>query len=658
MLDSTRRDMKSKQGNEQENVASLSILSLSALGVVFGDIGTSPLYALKTVIALSGGKPDQTMALGTLSLLIWTLIIVVTIKYVWVAMRIDNDGEGGILALMSLVERKAKARSAILTLGLLGAALIYGDGAVTPAISVLSAVEGLNIVAPSFAPYVLASAVAILVGLFIIQALGTARIGKMFGPIMLVWFMTIAILGVCGIARHPSVLLAINPTYGFTYLRSNGLTGFLALGGVFLSVTGAEALYADMGHFGPRPIRVAWLTLVFPSLLLNYAGQAALVLEGAPVSDNIFYRLCPPAWIVPMVVLATIATIIASQSIITGAFSMTRQAIQLGWLPRLKITQTSSVGYGQIYVGAINWMLMIVTCSLALGFRKSDHLAAAYGIAVSGTMLATSALLFVAMRHIWKWSLIRAGAVAGLLIMIDMAFFAANFSKIASGGYVPLVLAALAFCTMLIWHRGAKAVFRRVHEEVIPFDQFMADISQKKISRVPGTGIFLTRTTRDIPPVMSWHVSHSRSLHERLFVLTVQAEPVPWIDDAKRLTMKEIAPNFWRASARYGFMEPPDIPALLRQAHEAGCKIDLSDVTYYVGYETILSRDKHRGMPRWAAAYFAFMQRNSVHLGDYLRLPSEAVVEIGARFPFEAGRRDQLATVTVSCSFRLATQRL
>ena len=607
----------------------LRALSLAALGVVFGDIGTSPLYTLKTVIALSGGKPDQAVALGTLSLVIWTLFIVTTIKYVSFAMRIDNDGEGGILALMALLGVKIKPRPVIIALGLLGAALIYGDGAVTPAISVLSAVEGLNIVAPSFAPYILPSAVVILVALFFIQSQGTARIGRAFGPIMLVWFVTIALLGIWGIALHPSVLIAINPMYGFAYLHSGGVTGFLVLGGVFLCVTGAEALYADMGHFGARPIRLAWLALVFPSLVLNYAGQAALVLEGAPVSDNIFYRLCPAALQIPLVVLATMATIIASQSIITGAFSMTRQAIQLGWLPRLRITQTSAEGYGQIYVGAVNWTLMVVTCGLALGFRKSDNLAAAYGIAVSATMLATSALLFIAMREIWGWSFIRAGGIAGVFIIIDTSFFAANFSKIASGGYVPLILAAFAYGIMRIWHRGANAVSARIHEEIIPIGEFMADISRRKIPRVPGTAIFLTRTSQDIPPVMGWHLSHNRSLHQRVFVLRVETKSVPRIGDAKRLAITEVAPEFWRASARYGFMERPDIPALLRQAHEGGCGIDLSDITYYVGHETILSRDDGKGLPKWVTACFGFMQRNSVHLSDYLRLPADAVVEIG-----------------------------
>jgi len=618
-----------KTGNRPAPSSSLQALSLSALGVVFGDIGTSPLYTFKTVLALTGGKPDRAVILGTLSLVLWTLIIVTTVKYVSFAMRIDNDGEGGILALMSLLGVKLRPRPVIVALGLLGAALIYGDGAVTPAISVLSAVEGLNIIAPSLSHYVLAFAVVILVALFFIQSQGTARIGRAFGPIMLVWFVTIALLGIWGIARHPSVLFAINPMYGISYLRSGGVSGFLVLGGVFLCVTGAEALYADMGHFGARPIRLAWSGLVFPSLVLNYAGQAALVLEGASTSDNIFYRLCPSVLLIPLVLLGTVATIIASQSIITGAFSMTRQAIHLGWLPRLKITQTSAEGYGQIYVGAVNWTLMIVTCGLALAFGKSDNLAAAYGIAVSATMLATSALLFIAMREIWGWGMIRAGGIAGAFIIVDMTFFAANFSKIASGGYVPLLLAALAYGAMLIWHRGAKAVSARLQESVVPINAFMADVLQRQVPRVPGTAVFLTRTNLDVPPLMVWHLSHSRALHQHLFVLTVETDSVPWVNDAGRLTMAEVAPQFWRASARYGFMERPDVTALLSHAHGCGCGIDLSDVTYYVGHETILPREDAKGMPKWIAFCFMLMQRNSTHLTEYFRLPSDAVVEIG-----------------------------
>lgn len=609
--------------------SSLPVLGLSALGVVFGDIGTSPLYTLKTVLALTNGNPNSATILGSLSLIIWTLIIVTTIKYVSVAMRINNDGEGGIIALMSLLGVKLKPQPVIVAVGLLGAALIYGDGAVTPAISVLSAVEGLKIEAPSFAPFVLPCSLLILVALFVFQPQGTARIGKIFGPIMLVWFVTLALLGVWGIAQHPSILAALNPVYGFSFLFSNGMAGFFVLGGVFLCVTGAEALYADMGQFGPRPIRLAWLALVFPSLVLNYAGQAALVLSGVPTSDNIFYRLCPPVLLVPLVVLATIATIIASQSIITGAFSMTRQAIQLGWLPRLQIKQTSEEGYGQIYVGTVNWMLMIATCGLVLAFKKSDNLASAYGIAVSATMLATSALLFIAMRQLWGWGLIRAGAVAGTFIVIDLAFFLSNLTKIASGGYVPLLLAAFVYGMMLIWHRGAKAVSARLNEVVVPIKAFMKIIGEGRIARVPGTAVFFTRTKQDVPPVLMWHVKHNRALHERVFVLSVVTESIPWIHDASRLTFIEIAPQFWRAAARYGFMERPDIPALLHQACAHGCGLDLSDVTYYVGHETILSKTGHNGLPRWVESIYALMQRNSVHVSYYFRLPSESLVEIG-----------------------------
>jgi len=609
--------------------SSLPLAGVSALGIVFGDIGTSPLYTLKTVLGLTGENPDPQAIFGSLSLIIWTLIVVTTIKYVSVAMRVDNDGEGGILALMALLGVKRERRPIIVAVGLFGAALIYGDGAITPAISVLSALEGLTIATPVVQPYLVPTAVAILIGLFALQPQGTSRIGRTFGPIMTVWFLCIAVLGVWGIARHPAVLLAIDPRHALTYLFSSDARSFLVLGGVFLCVTGAEALYADMGHFGPRPIRFAWSALVFPSLVLNYAGQAALVLQGEPSSGNIFFRLCPSALLIPLVVLATVATIIASQSIITGAFSMTRQAIQLGWMPRLQITQTSAEGYGQIYVGVVNWLLMIVTVGLTIGFGKSDNLAAAYGIAVSATMLMTSVLLFIAMREIWRWSVPVAGALAGLFLIVDAAFFSANVVKIAEGGYVPLLLAGCVYFVMVVWHVGAAAVSGRVHETVMPIGSFMAKIEEAQIPRVPGTAVFLTRTQRDAPPVLVWHLKHNRSLHERLFILTVEIESVPRIRGAARLTVNEIAPNFWRARARYGFMERPDIPALLREAHGRGCMISVDDVTYYVGHETIVHREDRQALPHWLERFFAFMQRNSVHVSDFFRLPPDAVVEIG-----------------------------
>src|SRR3984893_11896718 len=546
--------------------SSLAAMGLSALGIVFGDIGTSPLYTLKTVLDLTGGMARPDVVLGVLSLIIWTLIIITSVKYVTFAMSIDNDGEGGILALMSLLGIKKHQRPAIIAVGLFGAALIYGDGAITPAISVLSALEGLNVAAPALRDFVLPAAVAILVALFAIQPLGTSRIGKAFGPIMGLWFLSIAVLGLWGIMRHPAMLVALNPLYGLRYLLLNGYASFVVLGGVFLCVTGAEALYADMGHFGRRPIRLAWSGIVFPSLILNYAGQSAIVLEGASTANNIFYRLCPEPLLIPFVVLATIATIIASQSIITGAFSMTRQAIQLGWLPRLQIIQTSEKGYGQIYVGAVNWLLMIVTVCLTLFFGKSDNLAAAYGIAVSMTMLMTSVLLFIAMREIWGWGLLASGAAAGAFLCVDASFFLANLVKVADGGYVPLLLASLVYGVMLIWHRGSTAVAEIFRERPIPVSEFMSSLEAHEIPRVPGAAVFLTRTLSETPPVVIWHVKHNRALHNHVFALRIVTESIPWIEDSERLSMTELTPNFWRGTARHGFMERPDIPALFRQA--------------------------------------------------------------------------------------------
>jgi KUP system potassium uptake protein len=607
----------------------LPLLGLSALGIVFGDIGTSPLYTFKTILGTAERSPDAAVVLGALSLVLWTLFIITTVKYVLFAMRVDNDGEGGILALMALLGVKKQQRPTIVAFGLFGAALIYGDGAITPAISVLSALEGLNMATPALQPYVVPAAVVILLALFSIQSRGTATIGQWFGPVMLIWFAVIAVMGVGGIVKHPAVFAALNPAYGLSYLFSNGATGFLVLGAVFLCVTGAEALYADMGHFGSGPIKLAWFVVVFPSLILNYAGQAALVLGGAPTDGNIFFRLCPDMLLLPLILLATVATIIASQSIITGAFSMTRQAIQLGWLPRLTIKQTSSEGYGQIYVGVVNWLLMIVTLGLTVGFGKSDNLASAYGIAVSLTMLMTSALLFIAMREIWHWSLLAAGFVAACFLIVDGAFFLANLSKIAEGGYVPLILAISVYGVMWIWHRGAAAVSMRMHEALIPVADFIAKIAARNVPRVAGTAVFLTRTERDTPPVMVWHVKHNRALHEHLFVLRVEILSVPWVDSGNRLSITEVAPNFWRAEARFGFMERPHIPELLTTSKSLGCTVDLADVTYYVGHETVVRREDGKGLPGWQERFFAVMERNAEHVSDFFSLPSDQVVEIG-----------------------------
>jgi KUP system potassium uptake protein len=607
----------------------LAVAAVSALGVVFGDIGTSPLYTLKTVLDYTGPHPDPSAVLGSLSLILWTLFLITTVKYVNIAMRVDNDGEGGIIALMTLLGVKKHQRPIIVAVGLFGAALIYGDGAITPAISVLSALEGMEQIAPTLQTYVLPAATLILIALFAVQPFGTAAIGHTFGPIMLVWFVVIAALGVYGVLQHPMVYVAINPLYGLDYLVRGGLQGFLVLGGVFLCVTGAEALYADMGHFGPRPIRMAWSVIVFPALILNYAGQAAIVLAGAPTADNIFYRLCPAPLLTPLIVLATIATVIASQSIITGAYSMTRQAIQLGWLPRMAIKQTSEEGYGQIYVGTVNWLLMIVTLGLTIGFGKSDNLAAAYGIAVSATMLMTSVLLFIAMREIWNWPVAAAAAVAGLFVVIDFSFFAANMAKVLEGGWVPLLLASIVYGMMWIWHRGATALQKRVEAELTPLSTFLELLQSGKVARVPGSAVFLTRAKDQTPPVLDWHVRHNRALHENALTLTMTTVSVPRVDPKERLTIKREGDHFWRAEVKLGFMDHPDLPEILTDCKLIGADIDLDDVTYYVGSETIVPAEDGKGLPRWQEALFAAMGRNALRISDFLQLPRDQVVEIG-----------------------------
>ena len=609
--------------------SSTATLGLAALGVVFGDIGTSPLYTLKTVLGYTGPHPSPVETLGALSLILWTLFLITTVKYVNFAMRINNDGEGGIIALMSLLGVKKGHSAAIVAVGLFGAALIYGDGAITPAISVLSALEGVEDIAPALTPYVLPAAVVILLLLFALQPMGTTKIGRAFGPVMLTWFVVMALLGVYGIAQHPSVVAAVNPYYGFSYLFGGGLKGFLVLGGVFLCVTGAEALYADMGHFGPRPISRAWNFVVLPSLFLNYAGQAAIVLEGAPTDGNIFYRLCPPMLLTPLILLATVATVIASQSIITGAFSMSRQAIQLGWLPRLRIKQTSEEGYGQIYVGAVNWLLMLVTLALTVGFGKSDNLASAYGIAVAATMLMTSVLLFIAMREIWGWSIVVAGLVAGVFIIVDASFLAANLAKLLDGGYVPLLLASAVYFIMWTWHHGTQLVRERLAAEQISLSDFARTIETGLVARVPGTAVFLTRTTHDTPPVLSWHVAKNRSLHEKVLTLTLITEQTPRVAEEARVKVYWEAGHFWRAEVRHGFMERAHMHSTLRQCVKQGAEIDLDDVTYYVGHETIVPREGRKGLSRWIVLLFIGMARNGVRLADVLRLPHDQVVEIG-----------------------------
>lgn len=615
---------------ESHRTSGKLMLAGGALGVVFGDIGTSPLYTLKTILLLSGDNPTPEVILGLLSLIFWTLILVTSVKYAIFAMRIDNNGEGGIMALMSLLVHKGKHSKWVMFAALPGAALIYGDGAITPAISVLSALEGLNIIVPEAQSYILPATVVILVALFAIQPFGTARIGKIFGPVMTLWFIAIAVLGISGIVKHPAVLLAINPAYGISFLFSNGFSSFLVLGGVFLCVTGAEALYADMGHFGKKPIWLAWFALAFPALLLNYAGQSAIILSGADITGNIFFRLCPPFLQIPLVILATLATIIASQAIITGAFSMTRQAILLGWLPRLRIKQTTAESYGQIYIGTINWLLMVVTVGLAVTFKSSENLAAAYGIAVSLTMLMTSGLLFMAMRQIWGWSLLASGLVAACFLVIDSSFLIANLVKVMEGGYIPLTLAAIICAIMLIWNRGVKATSRAISEKVIGVDEFFQKLSDMQIPRVQGTALFLTRMQNGVPPVMRWHVARNRALQQKVVSLTIEIQNFPYVKASERLVFCERAPGYWQGVARYGFMEQPHIPQLLQSVSGAPAPFIADEITWYLGHETIIARERD-GMASWQRNCYAFMVRNSTHITNYYRLPGDQVVEIGRR---------------------------
>jgi KUP system potassium uptake protein len=612
-------------------------LALAALGVVFGDIGTSPLYTFKIVLAAHGeqGVADRAMVLGSLSLIFWTLLLVTSIKYIAIAMRVDNHGEGGIMALMTLLSgrkglrvRGAK-RSLIIACGLIGAALIYGDGVITPAISVLSALEGLSIVTHGMEAYITPATLCILVLLFLVQPQGTERIGRLFGPVMAVWFVSLGLLGLSGIVQNPEVLYAANPVHGFNYLVSGGASSFIVLGAVFLCVTGAEALYADMGHFGRNPIRIAWFGIVFPCLMLNYAGQAAIVLNGGPIGENTFYALCPRPLIVPLVVLSALATIIASQAVITGAFSMTRQAIQLGWLPRLRIKQTSALGYGQIYIGVVNWVMMGLTIALTLSFHRAENLAAAYGIAVSATMLMDSVLLYIAMEEVLHWRSLYRVAMSATFITVDVAFLTANSAKMFEGGFVPLTLAAIVYSLMWVWHSGREAVLQALKAKYRSTDAFLKEIAEKGVPRVPGTAVFMTRSKEGVPPVMSWHVRHNRALHKNVIVINVTVEPVPFVREDHRMSFFAEADNFWRVSVHYGFMERPEIPPLLKKAWARGCDIDLDDLTYYVGRETVVSKPDGKGIPRWRQIIFAAMERNAAQATDFFRLPVDQVVEIG-----------------------------
>ena len=616
----------------RELPATTPAAALTALGIVYGDLGTSPLYTLQAVAQAVGGTLDRDAALGSLSLIFWALVITISVKYCVFVMRADNHGEGGILALMSLIGAGWSGRKRVfVVMGLFGAALIYGDGIITPAISVLSALEGLNVSTPIFKPYVLPMAVAILLGLFAIQSRGTAVVGKAFGPIMLLWFVTIAVLGIAGITRHPGVLVAVDPYYAISFLVGGGWRAFAVLGAVFLAITGGEALYADMGHIGRNPIRTVWYGLVLPALLLNYSGQIALFLDDPTLSENPFFRLAPDWAVIPLVALATLATIIASQAIITGSFSLTRQAMQLGWFPGVRIYQTSAEEYGQIYVPAVNWTMMVFTLAITVGFGSSDRLAGAYGTAVSTTMLLTTVLLYKVMRDRWRWSAPSALAVSGAFLVVDFAFFAANLLKIRDGGWVPLVFAGLIFLIMTTWHFGAEALRRKLAHATETPEVFFRRLRESKIPRVPGTAIFLTRLNRSISPVIVQHVTQIGSLHQTLVALTVQFEEVPRIHAEHRMEIAHPAEDFWHLTVRYGFVEIPNLSVVLRQAKDVGCPIDLDHAIFFGERDEVVRRKGRGRLARWRVPLFAFMFRNSVHAADRFNIPSAKLVEISRR---------------------------
>jgi KUP system potassium uptake protein len=607
--------------------------ALAAVGIVYGDLGTSPLYTYQTIVSSVGGHASAIVAMGLLSLVVWALIITVSLKYCLFVMRADNHGEGGILALMALVtSRPARGRlgaGTLVVMGLFGAALIYGDGIITPAISVLSALEGVNVLTVAFKPYVVPAALVVLLALFGAQARGTASIGRIFGPIMFLWFVTIAVLGLAGVVRRPDVIFAIDPRFAFGFVAHHGMHSFVVLGGVFLAITGAEALYADMGHLGRNPIRASWYIVVLPSLLLNYAGQTALLIEDPTLEGNPFFKLAPQWAIIPLVILATLATIIASQAIITGAFSLTRQAMQLGWFPGVHINQTSADEYGQIYVPFVNWAMMFGTLALAYGFGSSERLAGAYGTAVSTTMLLTTALLYNAMRDIWRWPIVVALLVSGLFLLIDGAFFAANLLKLPQGGWIPLLFGVVVFTIMTTWHRGMRALAAKLAEAEERPDAFFAELRSGRIPRVPGTAVFLTRTARSIPPVLLNHVAQMKSLQETVVTLTVIFEQMPRVSEANRAEVKSMSDGLWHVAVHFGFIEVPNLVTALMRAKELGCPVRLDDAVYFAASDEVVRSQKHPRLWPWQRMLFAFLYRNAVRASDRFDLPAERFLEIG-----------------------------
>jgi KUP system potassium uptake protein len=619
----------------------LAGLALAALGVVYGDIGTSPLYALRECFTGEHGLPATVgNVLGILSLILWSLNFVVSFKYISLVMRADNRGEGGILALMALLRSKgtvgsAGVRRVLLLLGLFGAALLYGDGVITPAISVLGAMEGLKVLAPVLDPFVVPITAAILLALFLFQKRGTAGVGAVFGPITLVWFLCIALLGIRGILLDPSVLRAFNPWYAVQFFREDGLRGFLILGAVVLVFTGGEALYADMGHFGKRPIRLAWFALVLPALLLNYFGQGALLLHDPSAARNPFYGLVPTPLLVPMILVATAAAIVASQALISGAFSLTQQAVQLGYCPRVTIRHTSHTEAGQVYIPEVNQALAVACIGLVLAYRSSSNLAAAYGIAVTGTMTITTVLYYEVMRARWHWPLWKAGSVAGLFLFVDVTFFAANLVKVPQGGWFPIVVALGIFTLMATWKQGRVILAGIMRENALPMDLFLQDIARRQPPRVPGVAVFLTSDASGAPPVLLHHLKHNQVLHERVILLSVVTKEIPVVPEPDRLRSCDLGQGFCQVSAYYGFMESPDVPAVVRALSAPapsglGLTVNLMQTTFYLGRETLIATGRAR-MARWRKKLFILMTRNAQSAATFFGLPPNRVVELGAQ---------------------------
>ena len=610
-------------------------LALGAIGVVFGDIGTSPLYTLQEVFSEKYGlRVAQASVFGVLSLVFWSLMLVVTLKYVVFVMRADNKGEGGIMALLALAQRSVRGmprvRWLVALLAIFGAALFYGDGVITPAMTVLSAVEGLKVAEPALGRWVVGISVAILLLLFALQRRGTAGIGALFGPVMCVWFTVIALLGVHMIMRAPQILAALNPYYALRFFASHGVAAFVALGGVVLAVTGTEALYADMGHFGKSPIRRAWLGFVFPALLLNYFGQGALLLGNPGAAGNPFYLLVPRALLYPMIALATAAAVIASQAVITGAYSMTREAVQLGYSPRMRVVHTSSRVAGQIFVPWINGMLLVLVIAAVLGFRSSENLGAAYGIAVTGTMVVTTLLMLIVAVRIWHWKLPLVVAIGLAFLAIDLAFFGANLLKVEHGGWFPLVLGLLVFTVMTTWRRGRELVLRQLQHGGLALAPFIASIAEHPPARVPGTAVFMTANLNAVPHALLHSLKHYKVLHARNVLLNVETLEAPFADAAERIEVRGLGHSFHALTLRFGFMEDPDVPAALAECKARGLAFEMMDTTFFLSRETVVAT-RRPGMALWRDRLFAFMTRNALPATAFFSIPGNRLVELGTQ---------------------------